>query len=147
MLRGFRLHRCPSWIRPAITISDHNGMFCISLQAVVFILSPYVLRIGDTTNISVSGVYSCCLWMLFMTCLAHQNLVCCQYIPLLSKDMFVIFIHENWWPIWLILICSNLAIPKVIKTGVVFSRTCMPMLHAFFSVIFSKCISQFGEFF
>lgn len=26
MLRGFRLHRCPSWIRPAITISDHNGV-------------------------------------------------------------------------------------------------------------------------
>ncbi|CAN1192451.1 Phosphatidylinositol 3,4,5-trisphosphate 3-phosphatase and protein-tyrosine-phosphatase PTEN2A [Linum perenne] len=26
MLRGFRLHRCPYWIRPAITISDHNGI-------------------------------------------------------------------------------------------------------------------------
>ncbi|KAJ0801043.1 putative phosphoric monoester hydrolase [Helianthus annuus] len=26
MLRGFRLHRCPYWIRPAITISDHNGV-------------------------------------------------------------------------------------------------------------------------
>ncbi|KAI3442947.1 uncharacterized protein J3R85_000283 [Psidium guajava] len=26
MLRGFRLHRCPSWIRPAITISDHSGV-------------------------------------------------------------------------------------------------------------------------
>ncbi|CAI0445831.1 unnamed protein product [Linum tenue] len=24
MLRGFRLHRCPYWIRPAITVSDHN---------------------------------------------------------------------------------------------------------------------------
>uniref|UniRef100_A0A2K2C629 Phosphatidylinositol-3,4,5-trisphosphate 3-phosphatase n=1 Tax=Populus trichocarpa TaxID=3694 RepID=A0A2K2C629_POPTR len=24
MLRGFRLHRCPYWIRPSITISDHN---------------------------------------------------------------------------------------------------------------------------
>uniref|UniRef100_A0A2N9EUA0 Phosphatidylinositol-3,4,5-trisphosphate 3-phosphatase n=1 Tax=Fagus sylvatica TaxID=28930 RepID=A0A2N9EUA0_FAGSY len=26
MLRGFRLHRCPYWIRPSITISDHNGV-------------------------------------------------------------------------------------------------------------------------
>ncbi|CAI0445832.1 unnamed protein product [Linum tenue] len=26
MLRGFRLHRCPYWIRPAITVSDHNGL-------------------------------------------------------------------------------------------------------------------------
>ncbi|CAL1410149.1 unnamed protein product [Linum trigynum] len=26
MLRGFRLHRCPYWIRPAITVSDHNGI-------------------------------------------------------------------------------------------------------------------------
>ncbi|GMH14811.1 hypothetical protein Nepgr_016652 [Nepenthes gracilis] len=25
MLRGFRLHGCPYWIRPSITISDHNG--------------------------------------------------------------------------------------------------------------------------
>ncbi|KAL6961447.1 Phosphoric monoester hydrolase [Sarracenia purpurea var. burkii] len=24
MLRGFRLHNCPYWIRPSITISDHN---------------------------------------------------------------------------------------------------------------------------
>lgn len=26
MLRGFRLHNCPYWIRPSITISDHNGI-------------------------------------------------------------------------------------------------------------------------
>ncbi|KAF7129378.1 hypothetical protein RHSIM_Rhsim10G0113100 [Rhododendron simsii] len=26
MLRGFRLHSCPYWIRPSITISDHNGI-------------------------------------------------------------------------------------------------------------------------
>ncbi|KAL0922628.1 hypothetical protein M5K25_006628 [Dendrobium thyrsiflorum] len=26
MLRGFRLHRCPYWIRPSITISNHNGI-------------------------------------------------------------------------------------------------------------------------
>ncbi|KAI3986944.1 hypothetical protein MKX01_039879 [Papaver californicum] len=26
MLRGFRLYRCPYWIRPSITISDHNGV-------------------------------------------------------------------------------------------------------------------------
>ncbi|KAK4260119.1 hypothetical protein QN277_003276 [Acacia crassicarpa] len=26
MLRGFRLHKCPYWIRPSITISDHNGI-------------------------------------------------------------------------------------------------------------------------
>ncbi|CAK9136456.1 unnamed protein product [Ilex paraguariensis] len=26
MLRGFRLHRCPYWIRPHITVSDHNGI-------------------------------------------------------------------------------------------------------------------------
>ncbi|CAK9862617.1 unnamed protein product [Sphagnum jensenii] len=26
ILRGIRLHKCPYWIRPAITISDHNGV-------------------------------------------------------------------------------------------------------------------------
>ncbi|KAL7119017.1 hypothetical protein ACP275_02G036800 [Erythranthe tilingii] len=26
MLRGFRLHRCPYWIKPSITVSDHNGV-------------------------------------------------------------------------------------------------------------------------
>ncbi|CAK9167113.1 unnamed protein product [Ilex paraguariensis] len=26
MLRGFRLHKCPSWIRPSITISNHSGI-------------------------------------------------------------------------------------------------------------------------
>ncbi|KAK1383236.1 phosphatidylinositol 3,4,5-trisphosphate 3-phosphatase and protein-tyrosine-phosphatase PTEN2A-like [Heracleum sosnowskyi] len=26
MLRGFRLHQCPYWVRPAITISDHTGI-------------------------------------------------------------------------------------------------------------------------
>ncbi|KAL0332194.1 UNVERIFIED_CONTAM: Phosphatidylinositol 3,4,5-trisphosphate 3-phosphatase and protein-tyrosine-phosphatase PTEN2A [Sesamum calycinum] len=25
MLRGFRLHNCPYWVRPAITITNHNG--------------------------------------------------------------------------------------------------------------------------
>lgn len=25
MLRGFRFHKCPYWIRPSITISNHNG--------------------------------------------------------------------------------------------------------------------------
>ncbi|GKV22622.1 hypothetical protein SLEP1_g32478 [Rubroshorea leprosula] len=26
MLRGFRLHHCPFWIRPSITVSDHDGV-------------------------------------------------------------------------------------------------------------------------
>ncbi|GMH02856.1 hypothetical protein Nepgr_004695 [Nepenthes gracilis] len=26
MLRGFRFHRCPYWIRPHITVSNHNGI-------------------------------------------------------------------------------------------------------------------------
>ncbi|XWS62937.1 hypothetical protein CRYUN_Cryun06bG0053700 [Craigia yunnanensis] len=26
MLRGLRLHRCPYWIRPSITVFDHNGV-------------------------------------------------------------------------------------------------------------------------
>ncbi|OAY35510.1 phosphatidylinositol 3,4,5-trisphosphate 3-phosphatase and protein-tyrosine-phosphatase PTEN2A [Manihot esculenta] len=26
MLRGFRLHKCPYWIRPSITISNHSGV-------------------------------------------------------------------------------------------------------------------------
>ncbi|XP_078432977.1 phosphatidylinositol 3,4,5-trisphosphate 3-phosphatase and protein-tyrosine-phosphatase PTEN2A-like [Wolffia australiana] len=26
MLRGFRLHRCPYWVRPSITISNHDGV-------------------------------------------------------------------------------------------------------------------------
>lgn len=29
MLRGFRLHRCPYWVRPSITVSDHNGMLLV----------------------------------------------------------------------------------------------------------------------
>ncbi|KAA3462948.1 Phosphatidylinositol-3,4,5-trisphosphate 3-phosphatase and dual-specificity phosphatase PTEN [Gossypium australe] len=32
MLRGFRLHRCPYWIRPSITISDHNGISYLCSQ-------------------------------------------------------------------------------------------------------------------
>ncbi|KAG5254164.1 phosphatidylinositol 3,4,5-trisphosphate phosphatase and dual-specificity protein phosphatase PTEN [Salix suchowensis] len=32
MLRGFRLHRCPYWIRPSITISDHNGVCSLLLK-------------------------------------------------------------------------------------------------------------------
>ncbi|KAI4314996.1 hypothetical protein L6164_027850 [Bauhinia variegata] len=30
MLRGFRLQKCPYWIRPSITISDHNGILFTS---------------------------------------------------------------------------------------------------------------------
>ena len=30
MLRGFRLHRCPYWIRPHITVSNHNGMMLLT---------------------------------------------------------------------------------------------------------------------
>lgn len=26
MLRGFRLHRCPYWVRPSISVSNHNGV-------------------------------------------------------------------------------------------------------------------------
>ncbi|KAI3451986.1 hypothetical protein Pfo_008651 [Paulownia fortunei] len=26
MLRGFRLHKCPYWVRPSVTISNHNGV-------------------------------------------------------------------------------------------------------------------------
>ncbi|KAL7610695.1 phosphatidylinositol 3,4,5-trisphosphate 3-phosphatase and protein-tyrosine-phosphatase PTEN2A [Lactuca sativa] len=26
MLRGFRLHECPYWVRPSLTVSDHNGI-------------------------------------------------------------------------------------------------------------------------
>ncbi|CAN6482363.1 unnamed protein product [Victoria cruziana] len=26
ILRGFRLHQCPYWIRPSVTVSDHNGI-------------------------------------------------------------------------------------------------------------------------
>uniref|UniRef100_A0A7N0V7I4 C2 tensin-type domain-containing protein n=1 Tax=Kalanchoe fedtschenkoi TaxID=63787 RepID=A0A7N0V7I4_KALFE len=26
MLRGFRLHKCPYWVRPSITVSDFNGV-------------------------------------------------------------------------------------------------------------------------
>ncbi|KAL3680800.1 hypothetical protein R1sor_023756 [Riccia sorocarpa] len=26
ILRGIRLHRCPYWVRPAVTVSDHNGV-------------------------------------------------------------------------------------------------------------------------
>lgn len=32
MLRGFRLHGCPYWIRPSITISDHSGILFSAKQ-------------------------------------------------------------------------------------------------------------------
>ncbi|KAF5448183.1 hypothetical protein F2P56_028739 [Juglans regia] len=32
MLRGFRIHRCPYWIRPSITVSDHNGVLFSTKQ-------------------------------------------------------------------------------------------------------------------
>ncbi|WOG82347.1 hypothetical protein DCAR_0101511 [Daucus carota subsp. sativus] len=32
ILRGLRLHRCPYWIRPSITISDHNGVLFSTKQ-------------------------------------------------------------------------------------------------------------------
>ncbi|XP_076934870.1 phosphatidylinositol 3,4,5-trisphosphate 3-phosphatase and protein-tyrosine-phosphatase PTEN2A-like [Bidens hawaiensis] len=32
MLRGIRLHRCPYWIRPSITVSDHNGVLFSTIK-------------------------------------------------------------------------------------------------------------------
>ncbi|GKA13202.1 phosphatidylinositol 3,4,5-trisphosphate 3-phosphatase and protein-tyrosine-phosphatase PTEN2A-like protein, partial [Tanacetum coccineum] len=36
MLRGIRLHRCPYWIRPSITVSDHNGKLQLAILGVLF---------------------------------------------------------------------------------------------------------------
>ncbi|XP_022952950.1 phosphatidylinositol 3,4,5-trisphosphate 3-phosphatase and protein-tyrosine-phosphatase PTEN2A-like [Cucurbita moschata] len=41
VLRGFRLHRCPYWIRPSITVSDHNGvLFSTKMHPRIKSLSP-----------------------------------------------------------------------------------------------------------
>ncbi|MBA0801946.1 hypothetical protein Gohar_012283 [Gossypium harknessii] len=34
--RGFRLHKCPYWIRPSITISDHSGMLWFFMNSVLY---------------------------------------------------------------------------------------------------------------
>ncbi|KAK6151216.1 hypothetical protein DH2020_016148 [Rehmannia glutinosa] len=39
MLRGFRLHNCPYWVRPSVTISDHNGA-CHNFTIAVDFLQP-----------------------------------------------------------------------------------------------------------
>ena len=36
MLRGFRIHRCPYWIRPSITVSNHNGVLLCFVLCVFF---------------------------------------------------------------------------------------------------------------
>ncbi|KAM7490858.1 hypothetical protein LguiA_033779 [Lonicera macranthoides] len=41
MLRGFRLHMLPYWIRPSITVSDHNGI----LQHSVYIRYTFFCQI------------------------------------------------------------------------------------------------------
>lgn len=38
MLRGFRLHKCPYWIRPSITVSDHNGMIWSNMYFFIIVI-------------------------------------------------------------------------------------------------------------
>lgn len=45
MLRGFRLHRCPYWIRPSITVSNHNGVFLHSTETESHVISNIVLAL------------------------------------------------------------------------------------------------------
>ncbi|KAF8410113.1 hypothetical protein HHK36_002635 [Tetracentron sinense] len=64
MLRGFRLHRCPYWVRPSITVSDHNGLFSLETPncryiSVIFsrkytltLLSTKGLTIMDTDSVT-----------------------------------------------------------------------------------------------
>lgn len=46
MLRGFRLHRCPYWIRPSITISNHNGVPQILVLNIVLLFTVHVLSVS-----------------------------------------------------------------------------------------------------
>ena len=48
MLRGFRLHRCPYWIRPSITVSNHNGIL------------HHELNLKCSSHISYSKRVACC---------------------------------------------------------------------------------------
>ena len=51
ILRGIRLHKCPYWVRPGITISDHNGR------------SEFVGVVGGGVAVwCVEGVWEFCLW-------------------------------------------------------------------------------------
>lgn len=51
MLRGFRLHRCPYWIRPHITVSDHNSMLYISIFFVLNVILCPAIVTCSTANV------------------------------------------------------------------------------------------------
>ena len=50
MLRGFRLHNCPYWVRPSITISNHNGNQSNLLFYSFKVLNPF-RHLPRNTNI------------------------------------------------------------------------------------------------
>ncbi|GJN13322.1 hypothetical protein PR202_gb00014 [Eleusine coracana subsp. coracana] len=52
MLRGFRLHRCPYWIRPSITVSNHNVPPIIHLR----VSSPLLSQGAADVFVSVAAV-------------------------------------------------------------------------------------------
>lgn len=60
MLRGFRLHRCPYWIRPHITVSDHNGMMHMT-----GILDNHVLNVWSFLQQDPSNYRKCVITTCF----------------------------------------------------------------------------------
>lgn len=48
MLRGFRFHNCPYWVRPSITITNHNGKQSDLLFYSFIMLNPFYQPLSNT---------------------------------------------------------------------------------------------------
>ena len=68
MLRGFRLHRCPFWIRPSITVSNHNGIF----PAASHHIDSYIINV-EMSHLSCIMMYK----NLYLVCI-----YVCYFVPL-----------------------------------------------------------------
>jgi len=92
MLRGFRLHRCPYWIRPHITVSDHNGM--MHIQTALFVL-VFVLLIQNHFPAMHLMIYQ---QQFFCSVLSPLLLNCFASLSTLTHILFWIYnLHEPFW--------------------------------------------------
>lgn len=82
MLRGFRLHRCPYWIRPSITVSDHSGNTNLLFLCSQFIAS----HLCSHWNFLEQLCYCLCLPLLLI-------LVYSRLSPILNELIYVPFFY------------------------------------------------------
>lgn len=82
MLRGFRLHRCPYWIRPSITVSDHSGNINLLFLCSQFIAS----HLCSHWNFLEQLCYCLCLPLLLI-------LVYSRLSPILNELIYVPFFY------------------------------------------------------